>query len=312
MQMSYDNIPDNGDDWEQHCLACYRCKYKEQNFTEIPATQGGDAGIEAFTSTGVVCQCYCPEREYSDEDLYIHLRDKMTQDISKLIENAIRYEKMGIPQVREWHFMIPYYRDSRIIEHAETKRKEVLKLVATDPIKCKHISTDFRIYIVNFENLKPWCIEAIRTNLLNKGLDFSNENIGSFDWRECPSEKISNIRRKVRAVRPVTSDEDLEEMVHHFAKAYLEGLELVEKIRVEYPDLYVELYSLQQSYTGIVKSKSIMLGDSSMNSKHFREILDDFGKKLEEQIDTITPRTITMLQNDLVSGWLADCSLSFA
>ena len=81
---------------------------------------------------------------------------------------------------------------------------------------------------------------------------------------------------------------------------------------MEYPDLYEELYSLQQSYTGIVKSKSIMLGDSSMNSKHFREILDDFGKKLEEQIDTITPRTITMLQNDLVSGWLADCSLSFA
>lgn len=314
MQISYDNIPQTGDEWESHCLACYRCKYKNEHFTEIPAVHGGDAGIEAFTSTGVVCQCYCPERDYDDEKHYAHLRDKMTKDISKLtdLSYAKRLQSLGVPQIREWHFMIPEYRDSRILEHAESKRQEVLALIASKPNEYGYISPDFHIYIVNFEALKRWSIEAIRSNLLHTKLDLTTSNNEIHDWRECPSDKIENIRRKVQAVKPTASTENVEETVHHFATAYLEGLQLIERIRVGYPDLYEELYSLQQSYTRIVKSKSLMLGDSSMNSSHFQGILDDFGHQLEKQFNVITPDTIAMLQNDLVSGWLADCSLSFA
>ncbi|CAH8713376.1 hypothetical protein M5W83_26740 [Paenibacillus thiaminolyticus] len=64
-------------------------KFQDEHFTEIPAVHGGDAGIEGFTRLGRVYQCYCPEREYSDDELYDHLRNKMTRDINKL--TSIKY-----------------------------------------------------------------------------------------------------------------------------------------------------------------------------------------------------------------------------
>lgn len=99
----------------------------KDNYTAIPATQGGDAGIEGFTYKGVVHQCYCPERDYSDNELYEHQRNKLTADIEKLKKNADRLKALGVPPVVEWHFNIPEYKDTRILAHAESKRQEVIK-----------------------------------------------------------------------------------------------------------------------------------------------------------------------------------------
>ena len=43
-----------GNAWEDLCVRCYRIRYQKDNYTAIPATQGGDAGIEGFTYKGVV------------------------------------------------------------------------------------------------------------------------------------------------------------------------------------------------------------------------------------------------------------------
>ena len=51
----------NGNNWEDLCVKCYRIRYQNDNYTAIPATNGGDAGIEGFTNKGIVHQCYCPE-----------------------------------------------------------------------------------------------------------------------------------------------------------------------------------------------------------------------------------------------------------
>ena len=109
----------NGNAWEDLCVKCYRIRYQNENYTYIPAAQGGDAGIEGFTQNGIVHQCYCPEREYSDDELYAHQRDKLTKDIDKLLNNGERLKKLGVPTIVEWHFDIPEYKDSRIIIHAE-------------------------------------------------------------------------------------------------------------------------------------------------------------------------------------------------
>ena len=97
----------NGDAWEDLCVKCYRIRYQNDNYTAIPAAQGGDAGIEGFTNKGIVHQCYCPEREYTDNELYEHQRNKLTTDIEKLKKNANRLKALGVPTVIEWHFNIP-------------------------------------------------------------------------------------------------------------------------------------------------------------------------------------------------------------
>lgn len=80
----------SGDAWEELCVKCYRMRYQDDHYTEIPAVHGGDAGIKGFTNKGVARQCCCPEREFNDNEFYAHLRDKLTDDISKLFVNTER------------------------------------------------------------------------------------------------------------------------------------------------------------------------------------------------------------------------------
>jgi hypothetical protein len=108
-----------GEEWEKLCNSCYRMKYQEEGYQEIPATYKGDGGIEGFTKNGTVYQCYCPEKEYTDDALYEHMRDKMTKDIAKFI--SPEYEKvlkgLGVRDVHRWQLVVPEYKDRRILEH---------------------------------------------------------------------------------------------------------------------------------------------------------------------------------------------------
>ena len=60
----------SGEEWEKLCNSCYRIRYQEQGYQEIPAKYKGDGGIEGFTKNGIVYQCYCPnENDEKDNQL---------------------------------------------------------------------------------------------------------------------------------------------------------------------------------------------------------------------------------------------------
>lgn len=203
-----------GNAWEDLCVQCYRIRYQKDNYTAIPAAQGGDAGIEGFTYKGVVHQCYCPERDYSDNDLYDHQRNKLTADIEKLKKNANRLKALGVPPVVEWHFNIPEYKDARILTHAESKRQEVIKAKKDQPSDYAHIADDFQIVIKTAEDFTPEISRVIRTSLSDMRLNLAIEHSSEPDWSKCDSEKVANIRRKIKAIMLVDdADEALNKVV---------------------------------------------------------------------------------------------------
>lgn len=304
-----------GDAWERLCESCFRMRYGDEHFTPIPAVHGGDGGIEGFTRTGRVFQCYCPERDYSDDELYNHLRKKMTNDINKLVslKYGKRLKELGVLNIKEWHFVIPQYKDSRILAHAESKRKEVLAYKTGNPEEYDYIDENFVIVIKQAEDFKVEITRIIRTTITDVKLNLAIFNVGKPDWSKCDSEKAENIKRKVKAVMGEVDelDEDFNDVVNMYIESYINGIEILRVLRVSYSEVYEDLYMLEQSYKKHVKIKTKMNTDSSMNSKLFNEILDDFQNKLEQQFKYLTPASIMDLKNDLVSGWLADCSMQF-
>ena len=71
------------------------------------------------------------------------------------------------------------------------------------------------------------------------------------------------------------------------------------------------MYRLEQAYKKQVKIKTGMNTKQSMNNVIFNEILDDFEKQLKETCGYFTPDSIIELKVDIVSMWLADCSMKF-
>lgn len=303
-----------GNAWEELCVQCYRIRYQNDDYTAIPATSGGDAGIEGFTNKGVVHQCYCPEREYSDNELYNHQRDKLTTDIEKLMKNADRLRALGVPPVTEWHLNIPEYKDSRILAHVETKRQEVVKAKKDKPADYVHIADGFRIVIKTAEDFAPEISRIIRTTLTDMRLNSAILNSDTPDWSKCDSVKVANIRRKIKAVMLVDDDtnEALNQVVGIYVDCYISGLETMSNLRVNFPEIYEDIFRLEQSYKREVSIKTLMNTDKSMNRLLFDNILNGFQSKLERDFSQIfTQASIDELKQDLAASWLADCSMEF-
>ena len=302
-----------GNAWEDLCVQCYRIRYQEDHYTAIPAVQGGDAGIEGFTNKGVVHQCYCPERSFSDNELYKHQRDKLTEDIKKLEKNANRFKALGVPPVTEWHFNIPEYKDPRILIHAKNKRQEVIEAKKDTPSNFGHISDDFQIIIKTAEDFKPEISRIIRTSLSDMRLNLAIKHSIDPDWSKCDSEKVANIRRKIKAIMLVDdANEALNKVVGIYVDCYISGLEILTNLRVNFPEIYEEIYRLEQSYKLDVSIKTLMNMDKTMNRTLFDEILNEFHSKLERDFSSrFTEASIGELKQDLIASWLADCSLEF-
>lgn len=304
----------SGNAWEELCDKCYRIRYQNDGYQNIPAAVKGDGGIEGYTMAGIVYQCYCPEREYSDNELYARMRDKMTRDINKLLDpdHAAVLKGLGVNNIREWHFVVPEYKDKRIIQHKETKRKEVIEFKKSNPDQCDFIDDDFKIIVKVAEDFKLEISRLIRTSMDVK-LDLTVMRNKKSDWSKCDSEKVLNVKRKVKAVMNNIDelDEDFLDVVDMYMDSYVIGIELMEKLRTSQKDIYEQILRLEQTYKKEVAIKTKTNTDSSLNHKLFNQILDDFQKTLEKEFDYLSNSSIMELKTDLVSSWLADCSMQF-
>lgn len=304
----------DGDRWEELCDNCYRKRYQKDNYQYVPAEYLGDCGIEGYTKTGIAYQCYYPEKKYSDDDLYIHLRDKMRKDIDKLINNGKKLKEIGVEKIVEWHFVIPEYRDKRILEYAEKKRKEVLKKKKEE--KLDYISQDFKIIIKVPEDFRDELYFLIKTEKdykLDLALKHTRKNI---DWSKCDSDKVQNIRRKINNLllsqNSIVDENRLNELVNLYVDYYLKGMELFNHIQDKLPEEYEDLINIEYTYGDEIKQRCLSNNDRTCNKRIFDEIIKGFEKDLKEEYkDLWTMSSIMEIKNDLIGKWLAECPLSF-
>lgn len=98
----------NGDDWEAFCVSCLKVKHQHNNFKEVNASDGGDYGLDGFNAVGDAYQCFCPEKSYTDDELYGKLRDKVTEDIMKLDLYKVQIkELLNNTVIKVWNFTSP-------------------------------------------------------------------------------------------------------------------------------------------------------------------------------------------------------------
>ena len=94
-------------------------------------------------------------------------------------------------------------------------------------------------------------------------------------------------------------------------ESYVIGMELMEKLRMEQVEVYESILGLKEAYKRTVYRKTRLNSDSSMNYALFMEIVDDFKKTIGEKLPFITESSVEEVVDDLISGWLADCSMEF-
>ena len=174
--------------------------------------------------------------------------------------------------------------------------------------------SDFQIIIKIAEDLAPEISNIIRTTITNNRINLAVQHTSSPDWTECDSAKVENIRRKIKAVMHIddTADPALNRVIGLYVDYYISGMENMSNLRIGFPEIYEDLYRLEQSFKNEVSIKTLMNTDHLMNQSVFSTILSDFGEKLEKDFSTIfNQASIAEVKQDLIASWLADCSMEF-
>lgn len=106
------------------CRQVFARKY--QGFQAVPASPG-DYGIEGYTKPdGWAFQCYCPEKHYTQKELHEHLREKLTEDVKKLRDNAQHLPQIiGTTVLTRWIFVTPEINTHAFLAHAQKKEAEL-------------------------------------------------------------------------------------------------------------------------------------------------------------------------------------------
>ena len=178
--------------------------------------------------------------------------------------------------------------------------------------QCDYISEDFTITIKVVDDFKLELSRIIRNDYDSK-IDLTVLRKKKVDWTNCDNAKVNNVKRKIKAVMNGIddNDEDYIDIVNTYMESYVIGIELMEKLRKDQVDLYEQIIGLETTYKRRVEIKTKTNTDSSINQKLFTEILDEFQNVLEKEFPYLSSASIGELKDDMISSWLADCSMQF-
>ena len=306
----FDNHNLSPQEWEELIDSCYSLRYPGK-WHKTPSAYMGDCGIEGYTDDGIVYQCYCPEQSYSNDELYAHQRDKLTTDIAKLFDPSYipkLIKVLGRIKIKEWHLVVPEYKDRRIIEHANSKELYYLNKLESESSKYPHIDNSLRITVMQANCFIQEISQTIRSR--NNKIRLHIDPTVEINFSLCDSNKVDNIKRKIRAIEPQLSDDKFYKLVDIYIKCYLEGVSIINQLRVQIPSIFAELYNLMNNYKSEAVIKTTLNANTSMNKTVFNKIMSDFLNALE-QLEIFDKGTAYQLKNDIIAGWLADCSMEF-
>lgn len=295
-----------GEEWQDICNKVFCLHYEQEGYQTVPDTYGGDLGIEGFTRTGKLFQCYFPEGDYTSAELNTHLQKKMTNDIKKLLENGKELSViLNDIKVHKWIFVIPNYSDKKILSHAMKKKNEVKLKKKKDSLD--YIADDFDILIyhddhfaLEFQTLAT--VGEVKT-------DLTDTKYSEQSWKDCDASLIDNIKRKINNVF-YDSTEDAENVISQYLDAYAKGVSQIMRLQNSNPHLFDDFNKIKNSQERKIELQCKRKADN--NNDLFFSLLDDFELRIKEKLGrSFSDDTIEELKDYLISDWLMRCPLDF-
>jgi len=298
----------NGDSWEDFCQLCFKLKYENDGYQEMPAWQG-DLGIEGFTRSGVLFQCYCPDTEYNPDKLYEVQRDKITTDLGKLVtyEKELKAYLKDI-KVAKWIFVTPEYKKKDLVKHCQDKAEEYRKI--TSAILDKGF--DVLVHDIEFYSEQI----PIFLNFREKKLDIDPKEKKSeseiADWKSKSISLVDNAIKKHKQRIPENAkkiDEKVNSLTQKSVSDFLNGDDMIRKWAEKYQDQYEKFQKVVDQFEKRVEEKcAVTDGNSNIL---YNEIETELREKIKASFSFLDETMIDRLTSRVMADWILRCPISF-
>ena len=298
----------NGDSWEDFCQLCFKLKYESDGYQEMPAWQG-DLGIEDFTRSGILFQCYCPDTEYNPDKLYVVQRDKITTDLGKLItyEKELKAYLKNI-KVTKWIFVTPEYKKKDLVKHCQEKAEEYRKITST----ILDLKFDVLVHDIEFYSEQI----PIFLNFREKKLDIDPKEKKSesdiADWKSKSISLVDNAIKKHKQRIPETAkniDEKVNSLTQKSVSDFLNGDDMIRKWAEKYQDQYEKFQKVVDQFEKRVEEKCAV-ADGNSNIL-YNEIETELRDKIKASFNFLDETMIDRLTSRVMADWILRCPISF-
>lgn len=309
----------NGDEWEAFCQSCLKIKHQLHNFKSVPADSGGDYGLDGFNSIGDAYQCYCPEKEYTDKELYEHQRDKITTDIQKLFDYRVNLKKiLNGNKIKTWHFTTPVIKSKDLLLHCNVK-ENLVKSWNLD-----FIDDDFEIGLKDYEYFLPEIPSVIDSSKFLKPITYqeidftstepSNQTIDDFKTVYENNTFVENGLRKNAKLFPDSPGKDWDENIVRLTDSqirdFIVGEDILEKWSNFNNKLYEKFVRVRNTLGKRVAKESLIPVND--NREKLKEIDTTVRTLINKEFHFLSESNKEELTAYLVSFWVLECSLDFS
>ncbi len=305
----------DGNSWEALFQLIYKTKHRTDGYQEMPPSPG-DFGIEGYVGkTGITFQCYCPDNNYDQEELYEKQRDKITKDLGKL--KAYQEEikaRLGEAVIEQWIFITPEVNRNKLLKHAKSKQAEVrnwnLSILSQNFTILLH---DADFYTKEIQEQKTLKGEAIYM----EGLSLTLPNL---DGDLIEYEEHILRKSKLRVAASLGADEvDMSDVKQSakvnrlYAKtmdSFLDFGRFRNQLDTISPVLFHKVERILGTFEGEVDEWRDTL--SATPEELTEKVKVDLRKRLEEELKTHVDYTLsTQIVNHAIANWLGLCQLDY-
>jgi hypothetical protein len=298
----------NGDSWEDFCQLCFKLKYETEGYQEMPAWQG-DLGIEGFTRTGILFQCYCPDMEYNPDKLYEAQRDKITVDLGKLViyEKELKSYLKEI-KVCRWIFVTPEYKKKDLVRHCQEKAVEYRAITSSI------LEDNFDVLVHDIEFFSAQIPTLL--NFRERKLDIDPPEKISIseiaDWKTKSISLVDNaLKKHAQRIPPKAANVNskVNDLTQKSVSDFLNGDTMIRKWAEKYQDQYEKFQKVIGLFEERVKEKCAVSDVSS--NQLYNEIEKELRVKLKESFSFLDDSMIDRLTSRVMADWILRCPISF-
>lgn len=284
-------------EWEEEAHKLLEIRYNNSQesfiYQRIPDKDGGDGGIDSYSTDGNAYQMYAPETE-TTKSRAEGVKKKIRNDIKKLIDNEETIKKtLGSNLIKNWILVIPNHESKKtheIFEEMENKVKEA-NLPYIESNYFKIAIWDKKCFHQEKRKIDP--PKKIDTKTITQQ-DIENKQ------DENP-EFLKNISDKLKKKMPNKTDKAIKEVLNIYFEEKIFLDKYKQKIDSEYPDLEESITELESE-----TMKKILM--NNLNCEAVEKRLEKRMKEIS-LMNEINPIEKDRLITGMTATWLMDCTI---
>jgi hypothetical protein len=288
-------------EWEKFCEKMLRQHFGSRNFWPVPDEDGGDLGLEFFTSDGTIFQCYYPDKDADMKTYKKKVQDKINTDLGKLEKNKSEIQIMlDNIVIDQWILLIPKLKSKDLLKYCNKKKKEVI---------LKNISyinnAKFQVKIETADSYPNGKLFA--QSVCSKPVAIPFELVSDREkeiWKESNSEFFSNINRKSKKLMPSRS----EKFQNVVLGKYIQIEKFLDQLREEYPDLLENIEDTARAQRESMQEESCF---SDCNDLFVEKVLDRNKSAFSKHSIYMSDENLQSLSFGYLSKWVAECFMDF-